>query len=163
MTFHKRVVLGRGSPGVISYQSHTDPVQSARERKTREVASPLTPSLHEPVPTQRPPPASLDEQGNLQFHVKKLLNRRHHKGQCRYLVKWRGYPESKNSWEFEVPLRQDYPYAVDVLSIALRVNLHPNALTTNRCGGVRLSHQYRVNHHCTAETVMVLPATGLAY
>ena len=114
MTVYERVALGPGSLKVASSQSQTDPVPSAREKKTLGVASPLTPSLHEPVPTHRPPPALLDEKGNLQFHVERLLKRRRHKGQYQYLVKWRGYPESENSWEFEVPLRQDCPYAVDV-------------------------------------------------
>ena len=114
MTVYEGVVLGQGSPEVASSQSQTDPVPSAVERKTLRVASPLTPSLHEPVPTHRPPPELLDEQGNLQqFHVERLLKRRRHKGQYQYLVKWRGYPKSKNSW-FEVPLRQDCPYAVDI-------------------------------------------------
>ena len=62
----------------------------------------------------RPPPTLLDEQGNQQFHVEKILQRRRRSGQYQYLVKWRGYPESENSWEFEILLRQDCPYAVDV-------------------------------------------------
>ena len=62
-------------------ESQTDPVPSARAKKTFGVASPLTPSLHEPVPTHRPPPALLDEQGNLQFHVERLLKRRRPKVQ----------------------------------------------------------------------------------
>ena len=86
MTVNERVVLGQGSPGVASFQSQTFPLQPARERKTRGVASPLTPSLHEPVPTHRPPGALLDEQGNLQFHVERILKRRRHKGQYQYLV-----------------------------------------------------------------------------
>jgi hypothetical protein len=65
-------------------------------------------------PVHRPPPTLLDEQGNRQFHVERLLQRRRRKGQYQYLVKWRGYPDSENSWEFETPLRQDCPYAVDV-------------------------------------------------
>ena len=56
MTVHGRVALGRGSPGVVSSHSQTGPVQSARERKTREVAPHLTPSLHAPVATHRPLP-----------------------------------------------------------------------------------------------------------
>ena len=57
MTVHERVVLDQESPEVVSFQPQTDPVQSAHERKTLGVASPLTPSLHEPVPTRLLPPA----------------------------------------------------------------------------------------------------------
>ena len=82
MTVHERVVLGQVSPEVSSSQSQTDLVPSAREQKTIGVFSPLTPRLHEPVPTHRPPPELLDEQGNLQqFHVERLLKQRRHKGQ----------------------------------------------------------------------------------
>jgi hypothetical protein len=61
----------------------------------------------------RPPAALLDEQGDLHYHVERLLARRRCQGQYQYLVKWRGYPHSENSWEFEVPLRQDCPDVVD--------------------------------------------------
>ncbi|CAI5730846.1 unnamed protein product [Peronospora farinosa] len=76
--------------------------------------APLEEARHEHVPIHRPPPALLDAQGNLQFHVERQLQKRRRHGQNQYLVKWRGYPESWNSWEFETPLRQDCPYAVDV-------------------------------------------------
>ena len=85
-----------------------------RRRETLGGVSTLTSSLHEPAPTHQPPSTLLAEHGNLQFHVERLLKRRRHKGQHQYLVKWRGYPESENSWEFEVPLWQDCPFAVDV-------------------------------------------------
>ena len=78
MTVHERVALGRGSLGVVSSHPQTDPVQSARERKTRAVTPPLTPRLHAPGPTHRPPRALLNEQGNLQLYVENLLNRRRH-------------------------------------------------------------------------------------
>ncbi|OWZ00155.1 hypothetical protein PHMEG_00028722 [Phytophthora megakarya] len=42
------------------------------------------------------------------------MARRRHLGHDQYLVKWRGYPHLQNSWEFEVPLRQDSPDVVDV-------------------------------------------------
>jgi hypothetical protein len=61
----------------------------------------------------RSPPALLDEQGNRHFHVERILKRRRRQGYNQYLVKWRGYPHSENSWEFEVPLRQDCPDVVD--------------------------------------------------
>ncbi|ETM97149.1 hypothetical protein PPTG_20495 [Phytophthora nicotianae INRA-310] len=57
----------------------------------------------------RPPPALLDEHGEPHYHVERLVARRRRRGRTQYLVKWRGYPHSQNSWEFEVPLREDYP------------------------------------------------------
>ncbi|CAI5714511.1 unnamed protein product [Hyaloperonospora brassicae] len=87
--------------------SGSDPT-SHGDHSAREEPSRAPPSVY------RPPPTLLDEQGNRQFHVERLLKRRRRQGQYQYLVKWRGYPESENSWEFEVPLRQDCPYAVDV-------------------------------------------------
>ncbi|GMF50673.1 unnamed protein product [Phytophthora fragariaefolia] len=52
---------------------------------------------------RRPPPALLDEQGHRHFHVERILAKRQCSGHNQYLVKWRGYPHSENSWEFEVP------------------------------------------------------------
>ena len=42
------------------------------------------------------------------------LERIRYHDQYFYLVKWRGYPESKILWEYKRPLRQDCPNAVDV-------------------------------------------------
>ncbi|KAG2784580.1 hypothetical protein PC116_g18588 [Phytophthora cactorum] len=44
--------------------------------------------------------------------------RRRRQGRNQYLVKWRGYPHSHNSGEFEVPLRQDCPDVVDAYDLA---------------------------------------------
>eukprot|EP00644_Phytophthora_capsici_P010100 jgi/Phyca11/120521/e_gw1.41.347.1 len=64
-------------------------------------------SQRESPSAARPPPALLDEHGDLHYHVERLMARRRRQGHNQYLVKWRGYPHSQNSWEFEVPLRQD--------------------------------------------------------
>ena len=110
MTVHERGVSVQGSTEVASSQSQTVCGCSMLVRKRlAKVASPLAPSLHEPVPPHGPPPPLLDEQWNLQFYVERLLKRIRHKNQYQYLVKWRGYPESENSWEFKVPLRQNFP------------------------------------------------------
>ncbi|GMF33959.1 unnamed protein product [Phytophthora fragariaefolia] len=62
---------------------------------------------------RRPPPALLDEQWNRHFHKERILSKRRCRGHNQYLVKWRGYPHSENSWEFVVALQQDFPGVVD--------------------------------------------------
>ncbi|CAH0478137.1 unnamed protein product [Peronospora belbahrii] len=61
----------------------------------------------------RPPPTLTDDLCRQQLHVERLLARRCHQGHTQYLVKWRGYPQSYDSWEYEVPLRQDCPDVVE--------------------------------------------------
>ncbi|WP_369333299.1 chromo domain-containing protein [Xanthomonas vasicola] len=61
----------------------------------------------------RPPPPVLDTDGTPHYHVERLMARRHHQGKTQYLVKWKGYPHSQNSWESETPLRQDCRDVVD--------------------------------------------------
>ncbi|GMF32984.1 unnamed protein product [Phytophthora fragariaefolia] len=61
-----------------------------------------------------PPPALLGEQGSLHYHLERILAKRRCRKHNQYLVKWRGYP---NSWEFEVPLRQDCPDVVDAFDL----------------------------------------------
>ena len=94
---------------LVSRRAHSGSYPRSRgDRSLRDAAPQVRPSVY------RPPPTLLDEQGNRHFHVERLLKRRRRQGQYQYLVKWRGYPESENSWEFEVPLGQDCPYALDV-------------------------------------------------
>ena len=88
----------------------------------------------------RPPHALLDEQGELHYHVERLMARRRRQGHTQYLVKWRGYPHSQNSWEFEVPLRQDCPDVVNAYD-----RDHP---LTNRPKDVRQSRQVPRASHC---------------
>jgi hypothetical protein len=58
---------------------------------------------HRPSPPSRPPPEIIDEQE--QYEVEAI--RAHRMGKWRkqmykqYLVKWRGYPEHENTWEWE--------------------------------------------------------------
>ncbi|KAG2771990.1 hypothetical protein PC129_g9788 [Phytophthora cactorum] len=66
----------------------------------------------------RPPPALLDERGELYYHVERLVARCRRQGRTQYLVKLRGYPHSQNSWEFQVPLREDHPDVVDAYDLA---------------------------------------------
>ncbi|GMF43507.1 unnamed protein product [Phytophthora fragariaefolia] len=63
-----------------------------------------------PGPTpllSRAPPPLLGNEGVLYYHVEKLLKRRGRSGQYQYLVKWRGYPSSQNSWEPRARLEED--------------------------------------------------------
>ena len=91
------------------------------QRQACSESEPMTPgdgSLQEPnpsalAPIHRPPPPLLDEKEDVQFHVEKILQKRRRHGQNQYLVKCRGYPKAYNSWEYEVPVSQDFPFAVD--------------------------------------------------
>ncbi|GMF33640.1 unnamed protein product [Phytophthora fragariaefolia] len=78
-----------GSPGQDGSQS----VDAVRPGRT-------------PLPSRAPPPL-LDSEGALYYHVEKLLKRRGRSGQYQYLVKWRGYPSSRNSWEPGARLEED--------------------------------------------------------
>ncbi|KAE8900547.1 hypothetical protein PF007_g10697 [Phytophthora fragariae] len=83
----------------------------------------------------RRPPALLDEHGELHYHVEGLLKRRQHRGHTQYLVQWRGEPPS---WEYEVPLRQDCPQAVDAFDRG-----HPRRSTSSqpKCRSTRASRR----------------------
>ncbi|KAE9010596.1 hypothetical protein PR001_g16129, partial [Phytophthora rubi] len=59
-----------------------------------------------PLPPRAPPPL-LGNEGVIYYHVEKLLKRRGCSGQYQYLVKWRGYPSSRNSWEPGARLEED--------------------------------------------------------
>ncbi|OWZ04155.1 hypothetical protein PHMEG_00023990 [Phytophthora megakarya] len=87
---------------------------------------------HEGPAAARPPPALLDEHGELYYHVERLMVRRRRQGRNQYLVKWRGYSHSQNSWEFEVPLRQDCPDVVDAYDRVHPMPGHPEGVRRSR-------------------------------
>ncbi|ETI29680.1 hypothetical protein F443_23204 [Phytophthora nicotianae P1569] len=93
-----------------------------RQRRMRREDADAVPasadSQRENPAEARPPPALLDERGEPHYHVERLVARRRHRDRTQYLVKWRGYPHSQNSWEFEVPLREDCPDVVDAYDLA---------------------------------------------
>jgi hypothetical protein len=94
-------------PQLVRASSHDAPPRGAC-RSATPASDPSHGDGQVPRPgSARAPPALLDEQGNRHFHVERILRRRRRQGHNQYLVKWRGYPHSENSWEFEVPLRQD--------------------------------------------------------
>ncbi|KAG3195862.1 hypothetical protein PC128_g8145 [Phytophthora cactorum] len=80
----------------------------------------------------RPPPALLGEHGELHYHVERLVARRRRQGLTQYLVKLRGCPHSQNSWEFEVPLRQDSQDVVDAYDLAHPLSKRPQGLRRRR-------------------------------
>ncbi|KAG4234491.1 hypothetical protein PC116_g17345 [Phytophthora cactorum] len=90
-----------------SASEHADSAQSHRGDSQREGPG-----------EARPPPALLVEHGELHYHVERLVARRRRQGRTQYLVKWRDYPHSQISWEFEVPLWQDCPDVVDAYDLA---------------------------------------------
>jgi Chromo (CHRromatin Organisation MOdifier) domain len=59
----------------------------------------------------RPPP-ELNEEGVPLYEVEKILSSRKVGRGTQYLIKWKGYPESENTWEPERNLTQ----ALDVLA-----------------------------------------------
>ncbi|KAE9013741.1 hypothetical protein PR001_g15327 [Phytophthora rubi] len=59
-----------------------------------------------PLPLRAPLPL-LDNEGILYYHVEKLRKRRGRSGQYQYLVKWRGYPSTRNWWEPGDRLEED--------------------------------------------------------
>ncbi|GMF41078.1 unnamed protein product [Phytophthora fragariaefolia] len=79
----------KGSPGQGGGQS----VDAVRPGRT-------------PLPSRAPPPL-LDSEGALYYHGEKLLKCRGRSGQYQYLVKWRGYPSSRNAWEPGARLEED--------------------------------------------------------
>nr|CAI72334.1 hypothetical protein PI49.0420 [Phytophthora infestans] len=111
-----------------------------RRRRTDADAVPASADSPRESPAEaRPPPALLDEHGDLHFHVERLVARRRRQGRTQYLVKWRSYPHSQNAWEFEVILRKDCPEVVDAYDRAHHV--------PKRHHGVRQRHQALAASH----------------
>ncbi|KAE8983545.1 hypothetical protein PF002_g29737 [Phytophthora fragariae] len=81
---------------------------SAKRRHVRPLAiqQSLT-RLHTGEKALQAPPPLLGNKGVLYYHVERLLKRRGRSGQYQYLVKWRGYPSSRNSWEPGARLEED--------------------------------------------------------
>ena len=58
----------------------------------------------------KPPPLELTD-GTQEYEVEKILKKRSRRGRIQYLVHWKGYPDSENSWILEKDL-----HAPDLLS-----------------------------------------------
>ena len=61
----------------------------------KEVLGPVTYRLT--LPVTEPPPDLVE--GSEEYEVEKIENSRVHRGKLQYLVKWKGYPVSDNTWE----------------------------------------------------------------
>ncbi|KAG4054269.1 hypothetical protein PC123_g10625 [Phytophthora cactorum] len=72
----------------------------------------------------QPPPAVLDERGDIHISRGTPCGAASSPGRTQYLVKWRGYPFSQNSWELEVPLREDCPNVVYAYDLAHPLPTH---------------------------------------
>jgi len=46
-----------------------------------------------------PPLPVITEEGDTEYEVESILGKRLHYGKIKYLVKWKGYPDSENQWE----------------------------------------------------------------
>jgi len=57
---------------------------------------------HGPNFTELPPDLI---EGSEEYEVEKIENSRVHQGRLQYLVKWKGYPVSDNTWELQVHLK----------------------------------------------------------
>ncbi|POM68897.1 Pol protein [Phytophthora palmivora] len=62
----------------------------------------------------RAPPALLDRNGEIHFHVERFVQERRRSGKHQLLVKWRDHPSLQNSWEPEDRLRVDCPKVVEI-------------------------------------------------
>jgi hypothetical protein len=94
---------------------HSSPRSGAEVQANSEGRiPPATLAIEENTSIYPPPPPPLtDSQGNQRWIVEKLLDKRVQKVGKRtaaaYLVRWRGYPPSSDSWEPESTLLSDVP------------------------------------------------------
>lgn len=64
-----------------------------------EVESAPAPAVATGGPTSAPGPAGADDEEEEEFVVEKILDVRVKGGKKEYFLKWKGYPDSENTWE----------------------------------------------------------------
>ncbi|KAG2952740.1 hypothetical protein PC118_g25050 [Phytophthora cactorum] len=68
----------------------------------------------------RVPPPLLDRNGETHYHVERVVRERRLDRKRQLLVRWRGYPDSQNSWQPIERLQADCPKAVAIWEQKLR-------------------------------------------
>lgn len=110
----------RQSQGQVQSQARGDvdgggqpqgPVSDPQSEHSNESGSREAPSTR--TRTRAPPPL-LDRNGEVHFHVERILQEQRCRGKRQLLVKWRGYAHSENSWEPIERLLIDCPKAVAI-------------------------------------------------
>ncbi|KAG3136719.1 hypothetical protein PI126_g17697 [Phytophthora idaei] len=93
------------------------PPRSAAESQSQAVHSTGRSAPQEVPRTRsrtRTPPPLLDRNGETHYHAERVVRERRLDGKRQLLVKWRGYPDSQNSWEPIERLQVDCPTAVAI-------------------------------------------------
>ncbi|KAG3027866.1 hypothetical protein PC120_g5191 [Phytophthora cactorum] len=93
------------------------PPRSAAESQSQAVHSTGRSAPQEVPRTRsrtRASPPLLDRNGKTHYHVERVVRERRLDGKRQLLVKWRGYPDSQNSWEPIERLQADCPKAVAI-------------------------------------------------
>lgn len=74
--------------------------------------------------TKTEPPTSSNSPGGKEFSVEKILNKKVIKGKVMYFLKWKGYPDSDNTWEKKENL--NCPYLVAQYEERVKCKVGPN-------------------------------------
>ncbi|POM75505.1 Hypothetical protein PHPALM_7384 [Phytophthora palmivora] len=89
--------------------THKPSGKNLGKNNTHKPIGTSNPAAHKRASDQIAPPAPLDRNGELHYHVERVVQERRRSGKRQLLVKWRGYPSSQNSWEPKARLRVSRP------------------------------------------------------
>ncbi|TFY65131.1 hypothetical protein EVG20_g5705, partial [Dentipellis fragilis] len=90
-------------------------------------------------PTKAPPPPDLIE-GEDYYEVEEVLDSKLYRGRIQYLVRWKGYTSSEDTWEYATSLADSAQEAIDEFHEAHPEAINPTSppTTKNRRRGRRL-------------------------